>query len=285
VVDTSALDLGHARSVAIAIAEEAGDLLRRRATNNFEVHDKGDQGDLVTELDLASEALIVRRLRTEFPEHRIITEESGELAGAEAWTWLVDPLDGTNNIVIGLTAYAVGLVLCRAGFPVVAVVHDVPAERTWSAARGKGAWGPRDVLLGSPRRGTIAQRLTLGWIQGYEVSRDDAVALALTHRLERSAKRVLRLWAPLLCWTMLARGDIDGIVLYHSNSVDMLAGVLIAREAGIDVRSFKGDLFHDRFTSVEEPRSLVAGHPRVMKGLLQLVREAISDCSTPVQPV
>src|SRR6266516_4291114 len=92
------LDLERARSVATVAAEAAGALLRSKAQRAFTVQSKGENGDLVTELDLASEALIVSHIRAAFPEHRILTEEMGELAGSALWTWLVDPLDGTNNL-------------------------------------------------------------------------------------------------------------------------------------------------------------------------------------------
>jgi myo-inositol-1(or 4)-monophosphatase len=271
----ASLDLEHARAVATEAAETAGALLRSRAQQAFTVRSKGQDGDLVTDLDLASEALIVSRLRSAFPGHRIITEEAGELVGDATWTWLVDPLDGTNNLAIGLTAYGVGLALCRKGLPRVAVVHDVPSATTWSATRGRGAYGPTGPLrLKAP---TAERSMTVAWIQGHDVARDDPTVRALTCQLEHESRRVLRLWAPLLCWVMLARGDIDGIVLYQSGSVDLQAGTLIAQEAGIEVRGLDGAPFDDRFGSVDEQRSLVAGHPAVIDRLLSLVQETIQE--------
>jgi myo-inositol-1(or 4)-monophosphatase len=264
------LDLEHARAVATEAAEAAGTLLRSRAKQAFKVRSKGQHGDLVTDLDLASEALIVAHLRAAFPGHRIITEEAGELVGNAAWTWLVDPLDGTNNLAIGLTAYGVGLALCQRGVPRVAVVHDVPSATTWSATRGHGAHGPAGPLRLKALAGEHS--MTVAWIQGHDVPRDDPTVRALTSRLERESKRVLQLWAPLLCWIMLARGDIDGIVLYQSGSMDLQAGSLIAQEAGVQVHRLDGEPFDDRFSSADEQRSLVAGHPVVVQRLLDLVR-------------
>ena len=264
------VDLEHARAVATEAAEAAGALLRRQTRQAFTVRSKGEHGDLVTDLDLASEALIVSHLREAFPEHRIITEEAGELVGNASWTWLVDPLDGTNNLAIGLTAYGVGLALCQVGLPQVAVVHDVPSATTWSATRGRGAYGPDGPL---PHKAASSDRsMTIAWIQGHHVSRDDPAAPELICRLERECKRVLQLWAPLLCWVMLARGDIDGIVLYQAGSVDLQAGTLIAQEAGIHVHELDGEPFDDRFFSVDERRSLVAGRPGVVQRLLDLVQ-------------
>ncbi len=273
------LDLEHARAVASEAAEAAGALLRLQARRAFTVRSKGEHGDLVTDLDIASETLIVSRLRAAFPEHRIITEEAGELAGNAVWTWLVDPLDGTNNLAIGLPAYGVGLALCETGLPRVAVVHDVPSATTWSATRGHGADGPTGPLRLKAPAGEHA--MTVAWIQGHDVPRDDPMVRELTCRLERESKRVLRLWAPLLCWIMLARGVIDGIALYKSGSVDLQAGALIAKEAGVVAHGLDGAPFDDRFAAVDEQRSLVAGSPAVVERLLDLVQDAGLDETPP----
>ncbi|HZD71891.1 MAG TPA: inositol monophosphatase [Actinomycetes bacterium] len=265
------LDLELASAVSIEAAEAAGALLREQALGAFEVRSKGSGDDLVTELDLASEALIVSRLRRAFPAHRIVTEEAGELPGSGHWTWLVDPLDGTNNLAIGLAVFAVGIALCELGLPMVSVVHDVPASTTWAARRGGGAHGPRGPLrICRPVRD---RPLTLAWIQGHEVARNDALAVALKARLERESKRVLGLWAPLLSWVMVARGDIDGIVAYQAGGMDLHAGLLIAREAGIETRCLDGGAFDERFASADDRYSLVAGSPAIVDRLLDLAAD------------
>ncbi|MFC7107519.1 inositol monophosphatase family protein [Nonomuraea rubra] len=99
---------------------------------------------MVTDLDLASEKLLLERILTAYPSHTVIAEESGLVgaAGGE-WTWLVDPLDGTNNVAIGLPAYVVGVALCRDGLPLLGVVHDPVSRQTWSALRGRARSPPR----------------------------------------------------------------------------------------------------------------------------------------------
>jgi myo-inositol-1(or 4)-monophosphatase len=134
------VDIDRARSVAMTAAQAAGALLREAATKDLGVRTKDASGDVVTELDLAAERLIVGHIRDTFPRHRIITEESGLLdADESSWTWLVDPLDGTNNVVIGLSAFVVGIALCENKVPVLGVVHDPVAGQTWSAVVGRVA--------------------------------------------------------------------------------------------------------------------------------------------------
>jgi len=273
-VASAELDLQHARSVAVSAAQEAGALLRSRIRGPLNISPKGTSGDVVTSLDLAAEALIVGRLAAEFPDHRIVAEESGAHDRDSAWTWLVDPLDGTNNVAIGLPVYVVGIALCLNRRPVLGVIFDANTGETWSAVRGGGTRAPRPPC--GPvraRRRRTPHGPVLGWTQGHAVGRSDSAAWALKLTLEQHAQRLLQLWAPLLCWVMLARGDIDGFVGYRPGAIDLPAGSLIAAEAGFSVVTLAGDPFDE---SVSDPahRSFVAGHPGRIPELLRLVRAA-----------
>ncbi|MGW2424216.1 inositol monophosphatase family protein [Streptomyces sp. NPDC001709] len=258
-------------STAVAAAEEAGALLRSSFPDGFAARPKGRLGDVVTDLDVAAEQLVVGRIRERFPYDRILAEESGELVGdGGGRTWLVDPLDGSNNVVIGLAVYVVGIALCVDDTPVVGVVHDPMTGRTWSALRGGGAHGPGGRLA-APAQGLSAAGPLLAWTQGHGVSRDDTVACALRHTLELRSRRLLQLWAPLVAWAMLARGDIDGFVGYRAEAIDLPAGALLAREAGIALRHLDGAEFGGGFGGPDTGRSFVAGRPELLPHLLDLV--------------
>ena len=268
------VDLERAHSVAVTAAEAAGALLREAATKDLGIRTKNASGDVVTNLDLAAERLIVGHIRDAFPSHRIIAEESGLLdADDSSWVWLVDPLDGTNNVVIGLSAYVVGIALCENKVPVIGVVHDPVAGQTWSAIRGRGTRGPSGTAVCPPYRPAPCGPV-LAWTQGHGVARTDHTARAMRMVLESGARRVLQLWAPLLSWVMLARGDIDGFVGYQPEAVDLPAGSLIAQEAGITVCGLDGFPFNERIDLPDKDRSFVAGRPEAIPDLLTLVRTA-----------
>ncbi|MBM0229801.1 MULTISPECIES: inositol monophosphatase family protein [Micromonospora] len=270
-------DLREAHRFAVDAARAAGKVLRAGMRGELHARAKSASGDLVTDLDLAAERLIVDRIRARWPEHGVIAEEGGEYAADDAWAWLVDPLDGTNNVAIGLPAYVVGIALCERGSPVLGVVHDPVAGRTWSAVRGQGAFvhaaGPSGRPLRAPHR-PVPSAPVLAWTQGHEVRRDDSTARALKVVLDSTARRVLQLWAPLLSWVMLARGDIDGIVGYRPEAVDLPAGMLLAAEAGMVVRALDGGCFDDRYGCPAERRSFVAGPPESIDRLVKLVTAA-----------
>lgn len=51
---------------------------------------------------------------------------------------------------------------------------------------------------------------------------------------------MIRLWAPTLQWCLLAKGEIDGMVLYNSEGEDLYSGILMVKEAGGVVVDFNG---------------------------------------------
>lgn len=267
------VDLSAARRVAVDAAEAAGALLSAGMGGPLEVHAKGTAGDVVTDLDMAAEELIVGRLRAAYPGHRIIAEESGVLDGApgEEMVWLVDPLDGTNNVAIGMPVYAVGLALCARAEPVLGVVHDPVTGRTWSAVRGEGAVGPDgapQTLPRSPRPGR-QDNPVLAWTQGHRVPAGDPVASGLRSALEVRCARMLQLWAPLVAWTMLARGDIDGMVGYQPEIVDLPAGALLAAEAGAELRRLDGRPYELGIDRPPSELGFVAARPEQLDRLLE----------------
>ncbi|MFB4307638.1 inositol monophosphatase family protein [Actinomadura sp. GTD37] len=267
------VDLSEARGVAVDAAEAAGALLSAGVGGPLDARPKGSGGDVVTALDTAAEELIVGRLRAAYPGHRIIAEESGVLDGApgEEMVWLVDPLDGTNNVAIGMPVYAVGLALCARAEPVLGVVHDPVSGRTWSAVRGKGTLGPEGGpvrLPGRPRPGRD-ENPVLAWTQGHQVTSDDLVAFALRTAVEKQCARMLQLWAPLVAWTMLARGDIDGIVGYLPEIVDLPAGALVAAEAGAELRRLDGAPYEMGIDRPASELGFVAARPDLLDRLLE----------------
>jgi myo-inositol-1(or 4)-monophosphatase len=260
------VDLSNARVIAIQAAEKAGDLVREKLFRSLAVHEKGLDGDVVTDLDLAAENTIITIIRAQFPGHRIISEEIGKIGGDGAWTWLIDPVDGTNNVVVGLPVLCIGITLCHNDSAVASVVHDPVSRRTWSAIHKKGAWstdGDRMDQHGTDGR----HKPVLAWIQGYGVSSSDQQARALKLVLANGARRVLDLWAPLTCWMMLARGDIDGIVGYRIGELDLHGGALIASEAGLTVQNFSGMPFEPRLRGTGEDQCVIAGSPTIVKDL------------------
>lgn len=257
------MDLRSAADLAISLARDAGEFAVAERVD-ARVESKGDGADLVTHVDREVERHIVAAIAERYPDHSILGEEDGEQgAGADAeFGWLIDPLDGTNNYVLGLDVYGVCITLCSRGVPVVAVVHDSPRRRTYWAIAREGAWWSVDGS--EPLRLAIADAeplpvTTISFTQGYRVGHDDERRNVLFDRLERSSKRVLRTWAPSADWGLLVTGGLGALVAYRNEIWDLLGGALIAREAGADVHTdASGDL-------------VIVGRPQTVRELRELL--------------
>ena len=217
--------------VVPSLAGRAADVAQRFLhADALAVHAKGERGDVVTDADLEAERLVVEGLRSSFPGHQIQSEEAGLLDGDPAWRWLVDPLDGTNNLALGLPLLGVCISLLHDGTPVLSVIRDSSRGRTLTAAAGRGAHCDGIPLrIAAP---PAPPRMTVSWMQGYAVGDDDTFADQAPRALARSHKRVLATWAPAVDWALTATGRVAAVVAHRNETEDLIAGLLLIREAG-----------------------------------------------------
>src|SRR3954452_896245 len=126
---------------AIETARDAGRLLLEKFGRITSITKKGDI-NLVTESDLASEALIIERIKSYYPKHAILAEEGGDVIVVEGeanWKWIIDPLDGTTNYAHGYPCFCVTLALEKDGEIVIGVTYDPTRDELFSAEKGQGA--------------------------------------------------------------------------------------------------------------------------------------------------
>ncbi len=128
-------------NIAVRAARKAGNLIAKHyeTPDTVETSQKGSN-DFVTNVDKAAEAIIIETIRKSYPQHTIITEESGEHAGEEQDVqWVIDPLDGTTNFVKRLPHFSVSIAVRIKGRTEVAVVYDPMRNELFTATRGQGA--------------------------------------------------------------------------------------------------------------------------------------------------
>jgi myo-inositol-1(or 4)-monophosphatase len=129
---TALLEL--AESVALA----AGELLANRPAT-FALSEKTSAVDFATQMDIASEKLIVESLLAARPNDGIIGEEGAARESTSGITWVIDPLDGTVNYFYGLPGWNVSIAAKDATGVCVGVVYSPTTNSLWSATRGGGA--------------------------------------------------------------------------------------------------------------------------------------------------
>jgi len=106
-----------------------------------------DNGDIVTEADIAAEKIIISGIKSHFSSDGILSEESGSIAMTlldnpeqQQKTWVIDPIDGTSDYSKGRDGYSVMIGLLHHGAPVMGVVFQPDWNRCYWGSCDSGAW-------------------------------------------------------------------------------------------------------------------------------------------------
>ena len=225
---------------AIQTARDAGRVLADRLGRAVQISNKGDI-DLVTEADIASENLIIERIKSHYPRHAILAEESGAtelIPGDSDWKWIIDPLDGTTNFAHGYPCFCVSIALERAGLIEVGVIYDPTRDEMFAGECGQGATLNERRVRVSAVEDLNAAMLCTGF--PYNVrerpnfERDFANFTMAAQAVRRDGSAAIDL-------AYIACGRFDGFWEDGLNAWDVAAGVLLIQEAGGRVSDFKGE--------------------------------------------
>ena len=235
--------------LAERIARAAGAVLRERFHEARTIDFKGsNRGNLVTDADHASENLILEWLAREVPHHAVLAEERGAL-GQGAYTWFVDPLDGTTNYAHCVPHFCVTLALQGPEGLLVAVTYDPLRDELFSAAQGAGA-----SLNGRPLRASNVislDRAVMCTGFPYDVQEHPEAPLGLFTQLVRRAQGMRRMGSAALDLAYVAAGRFDGFFEFGLKPWDTAAGALLIAEAGGEMRRIDGAPYEPLYGDVQ----------------------------------
>jgi myo-inositol-1(or 4)-monophosphatase len=248
-----------ALEIAIVAARRAGEILLAHFGSVKQVKRKS-QGNLVTDVDILSERLVLDFLKKEYPDFGILSEESRSSTSVDGYTWVVDPLDGTNNYAFGIPFFCVNIALVRDKDILLGVTYDPVREELFHAETGKGAYLNKTPIqiskINSLRKSLIGVDL------GY--SRD---------RGRQMLDTINRLWGYVHCVRLMGSSSLGiayvacgRVSLYFHRYVfpwDVASGLLLVREAGGEVVDWQGEQANFRDTE------LVASNIRLQHEFLQ----------------
>ena len=224
--------------LAATVARKAADLLLEGARHaRREVGTKSSATDMVTEMDRASEALIVGALLDARPDDGIVAEEGSARPHTSGVRWVIDPLDGTTNYLYGFPGWAVSIaaeeVAPDGSARVVAgVVLDAVHDQLYSAAVGHGARVDGEAIRCSGLDDVAQALVATGF--GYRPERRRHQAEVLVGLLPQ-IRDIRRVGAASVDLCMVACGRVDAYYEHGLSWWDHAAGSLIAAEAGATV--------------------------------------------------
>ena len=229
---------------AIQTARDAGHLLAERFGRALSISNKSEL-DLVTEADLASERLIIERIRTFYPRHSILAEESGASAPADRaaqseWRWIIDPLDGTTNYAHGYPCFCVSMGLEHERKLELGVIYDPLRDELFTAERRQGASLNGRRIQVSQTRSLNSALLCTGF--PYDVRERSEFARHFANFI-MNAQAVRRDGSAALDLAYVACGRFDGFWEEGLHPWDVAGAVLMIEEAGGRATHYDGSAF------------------------------------------
>ena len=214
--------------LALRVGKKAAELLSARP-DVLEVSTKSSDVDIVTQMDKASEALIVSSILAERPNDGMIGEEGADRTSTSGITWVIDPLDGTVNYFYGIPGWNVSIAAKDKDGVVVGVVVSPSINSTWWATRGGGAFlNGKKLQCNDP---VELNRTMLATGFAYEPEKR-ALQLDFINKLLPRIRDIRRNGAAAADLCFVGSGNVDAYFESGLHEWDVAAGGLIAQESG-----------------------------------------------------
>ncbi len=252
-------------NVAISAARQAGEIILRyrEMLDRIQIHQKGPK-DLFSEVDIKAEQAILNVISKAYPDHGFIAEESGVHHTNTEHTWLVDPLDGTNNYLHGYPYYCVSIALKVKDKIECGVIFDPIRQECFSAFRGEGARLNDRRMRVSSKVIELHQAL-IGSTFPYHPSAESAYH-AKFHQVAGAVAGVRKVGAAALELAYLAAGRLDGFLGIHLGPWDIAAAALLVQESGGFVTDLDGE---DHYL---KKGHILAANPKIFKLIAQMLK-------------
>lgn len=220
---------------------------------------KGD-GSRVTEADIHLSHVFADVIGEAFAEDQFFSEEldHGDKAipVTAEYSWLLDPIDGTNNFARRIPTCSISLALLKHGMPVYGFIYDHASRELIHGGPGKGLWmGEREVKR--PENEIGGQSIiSLQSLADEDAMRDEN-RLQMTFKLRGMGSSALHMAYAALGWT-------DGVIAHRVKSWDIAAGVAMMSAVGGSTRFFDTEVFPIRsFSSKADGFGHIAGSVEV----------------------
>lgn len=222
------------RKLAIEAAKKAGKILAENFGKTCKMTLK-KTGGFVTNLDFESEKTIIDMIRKNYPDHLILSEESGKIEGTSEYMWVVDPLDGTHNYMRGIDIFGISIALLYRGEAILGVIHIPMREEIYFATRGEGAY-----LNGKKIKVSDRTLESCYMIHDSYLGKNKSIVETLK-KLSSKSFNLRMFGSTAISLSLLAEGKVDFVIDYHDKPWDFSAGAIIVEEAGGKVTDLHGE--------------------------------------------
>ena len=257
-------------NIAVRAARAAGDIIIRNMDrlDRIKVVTK-QNNDFVSNVDHMAEEAIIFAIKTAYPDHGILAEESGSQGETSEYQWIIDPLDGTTNYLHGFPQFAVSIALKHKERTVVGVIYDPVSQELFTAIRGDGAMLNDKKIRVTTHKGLTNALLGTGFPYCDQSYLD--TYLETMKALMQKTAGLRRPGSAALDLAWLAAGRIDGFWEFNLKPWDIAAGALIVREAGGIVSDFENK------EGYLKSGDIIAAAPKVFPEMYQIIHAIVKD--------
>lgn len=256
-------------AVAATVTATASELVRSHIPQT--VTWKGDR-DVTSNVDLAVEKLVRDLLRKHTPNAGFLGEEEGGGRPGEGLHWVLDPIDGTVNLVHGVPLCAISLSLVHNGKVEAAVIELPFLDSRYTALRGRGAYANNGRLHVSATTNLDAALVSIDqYTFGEDSQQKNYARHCLIENLYPYVQRIRMLGTSAIDLAWTAQGRLDACIMLGNKPWDTSAGTLIAEEAGARVLDLDGS------EHSADSAATIAVTPTLEHDLMSIVRATLAN--------
>jgi myo-inositol-1(or 4)-monophosphatase len=226
------------QEVIVSSAKQAGEIIKNYFDTDLEVTVKSIEADFLTKADVEAEQKILEVLSKHFPNYNYMAEESGNKDTGSEYTFIIDPLDGSNNFKQGIAYFGVSIALLKNGKTIFAVIYEPILDNMYFAIDGKGSYKNRKQVFVSKENNM--ERFVVGYHRGYVSDESAYLQLQKKFPLHKGIMRFLHSWCVTIDYCKMAEGKVHAIINNGCEIHDYVAGKLIAKEAGAIIKTYDG---------------------------------------------
>lgn len=250
------------KKIAVNVGKMQKEKLKKK---NFKINTKSTISDLVTEIDLLSEEMIRSEIKKSYPKHNIKGEESDFEDKESDYTWVIDPLDGSNNYANSYPIYCVSIALQYKNEEVIGVIYVPEFNEIYSAIKGKGAFKSGTSIQISNKTSLQQSLIATGF--PYDKKKSTLDNLAPFNKILKKVRGVRRSGSAAFDLVTVAAAKIDAFWEFKLKEWDYAAGKLLVKEAG-------GEIYQ---TKIEGAPLLIAGNEVLVNELRAIIENIYRD--------
>ncbi len=250
------------KDFAIRLAESSGEfLLQSFKKDETLISARGLSKEITTEYDIENDRFIIKKISETFPEHSILTEESGFIDRNSKYTWIVDSLDGSSNFALGNPFFSISIALMKDKKLTIGVIYAPYLRELYTAEASMGAF-----LNGKRINVSLVDSLDSSYLLTCEGGEKSNAKIArINALLHPGVKDLRKLGSAAIEGAWVASGRAEAYITTGIYPWDIAAAVLIVREAGGKVSNFEGREWKP------EKSNIIASNGKIHEKLIELL--------------